>query len=81
METVTCWFFNSGKQTEYLQYERAVRRFSHHSRVNAYLELRAERVAARLAEGPPTIDGAPHVSHVMSWLDNLTNVCTKVVRV
>ena len=70
LQTLTCWFFSAGANTNYMQYNRGTRQFSHHSRVNAFLELRAKRVAHRLAQGPPALVGAPDRSHVLTWLDN-----------
>ena len=34
LQTLTCWFFTRGKATTSLQYERGMRHYSHHSKIN-----------------------------------------------
>ena len=41
LQSLTCWFFTRGKATAFLQYERGMRHYSHHSKIKSYLEVRA----------------------------------------
>ena len=69
MNTLTCWMFTRGKATTYLKYQRGLRQFSHDDKVKPYLELRAERMRQRLAQGPPHTIPGKHV-HALGYLDN-----------
>ena len=68
LQILTCWFFTRGKATAYLQFQRGLRQFSHHSTVPPFLDVRAQRMQRRLAEGPPEV--VPGVYHTLTWLDN-----------
>ena len=76
LQTLTCWFGTSGKATTHMQDQRGLRQFSHHDKVSAYLEIRAERVRDRLALGPP--ETVPGFSHVFSYLDNFLKYLNQV---
>ena len=68
LQTLTCWCFTRGKATAYLQFQRGLRQFSHHSTVPPFLDVRAQRMQRRLAEAPPEV--VPGVYHTLTWLDN-----------
>jgi len=55
LQTLSAWYFMKGRSTQYLQNRRGLRQFSHHSRVNDFLRIRAQRMRDRIALGPPEV--------------------------